>query len=204
MSTPSRKPPSAAPTRLPIPPMIRRRSRPAPAGSRASASRRRAARSGANATTPASRPLIPNATAITRLARTPSSRAIEKSLAAARICSPSVVRWKKYAQRQEEDRRDADRDQVEVLDQQPADRELTGEERRAGRRVLVRDVADRADDEVLDQVAERERRHSSVIGSRSRTGRNAIRSISSATTTTTTAITRHRDPDRDAGEDDSA
>ena len=47
-----------------------------------------------SATAAASSPEIANAIAITRLASTPTSRAIVKSSAAARICTPIAVRWK--------------------------------------------------------------------------------------------------------------
>ena len=44
---------------------------------------------------PASNPLIANAAAITRLARTPSRRVIVKSSAAARSANPMIVRRRK-------------------------------------------------------------------------------------------------------------
>ena len=78
------------------------------------------------ATTAASAPAISTATVLTRFARTPSSRAVEKSIAAARMCSPIDVRFSSSDEQREADRRGDDRDDRDLPDLDAADRDRDG------------------------------------------------------------------------------
>ena len=86
------------------------------------------------AATAASSPESAKAEATTVLARIPSTRAILKSSAAARIWVPRVVRRKNSPTHREQRQRDADDDDVELLDRDLPERERAIQARCEGRR----------------------------------------------------------------------
>ena len=98
------------------------------------------------ATTAASAPESSTATPITRFARTPSMRAVWKSIAAARICRPIVVRSSR-SESEQADHRDDDGDDRDLPDVDAPDRDRAVEvgERR-------RDLAERAEPEQRDAL----------------------------------------------------
>ena len=132
---------------------------------------------------PASRPLSANADAITVFALTPRSAAMRKSSAAARICMPMRVRWRKSAER----RRAAASVTPTVttssfgIDDEP----IGNDSRRPEVETVVRfgsapEVEHR---EVLEQVADRERRDQQRRRARRRAPAGTRRAPSRARTT---------------------
>ena len=110
----------------------------------------------------ASRPLSAKAVAITVFARTPSRRAIRKSSAAARICTPIRVCARNSPSAASSTEGDDDGDDVEVRDREAADRERLRS--RNGQRSTPAAGRRRQDRQVLQQVADRERGDEQRVG----------------------------------------
>ena len=121
LSTPSSIPPSVAPTRLPIPPSTMAMNATSVGCTPMSVDSEPPWIVSRTAATPAIAPLIANAVAIARLARTPSRRLIVKSCEAARSCTPITDRRRKSVSAAEHRERDPDREEVELADGHAAD-----------------------------------------------------------------------------------
>ena len=155
-----------------------------PAAGPSAAAPRRSATTIRQETAAARTPLSAKATAITRFARTPSTRAMRKSSAAARICRPSRVALRNQVRAARSTSADDDRDDLQELQADAGELDLAtklGQEverpsaasRRPGSRSFCRKKLT-ANEEIK-----------SVVGSALRSGRKAARSVTSARTTAT-------------------
>ena len=129
-------------------------------------------------------PLSANAMAITRFARTPSTRAMRKSSAAARICKPSRVDRKNQVSATEQHGTDQNGHDLQELQPDPDQLNLPAERRAGNPGPSSREPTTRISVFCRKKLTAKDEINS-VVGSALRSGRKAARSVISASTTAT-------------------